>query len=84
MRPDPSTTRSAVFAPWTAFHFLFALGVERRRIVDLEEGRSLPYLVPAGIEDDLDRLGMAAVIAISRVRNIAAAVTNACRDDAGE
>src|SRR6185437_2932671 len=43
--------------------------------------------VPVGglfrIEDDLDRLGMGAVVAVGRVRHVAAAVTDARRDHTG-
>ena len=38
----------------------------------------------ARIEDDLDRLGMRAVIAVRRMRHVAAAVADARRHDAGQ
>ena len=62
-----------------------ALAILRRRIVDLEEElEQVAIRQPLRIEDDLDRLGMRAVIAVRRVRHVAAAVADARRDDAGQ
>ena len=50
------------------------LTVARRRIVDLEEElEQVPIRDLVGIEDDLDRLGMGAVVAVRGVRYVAAA-----------
>ena len=62
-----------------------ALAVQRRRVVDLEEELDqLPVTDPGGVEDDLDALGMAAVIAIGRILHIAAGVADTGLLDAGE
>src|SRR3990167_2238979 len=62
-----------------------ALAIARGRIVDLEEKFEDPAVADLiGIEIDLDRLGVRAVVAIGRVRHIAAAVTDTGADDAGE
>src|SRR5262249_44323872 len=61
-----------------------SLTVQRRGIVDLEEELEQ---VPIGdllrVEDDLDRLGVAFVIAVGRVRNVAARVAHARGENAG-
>ena len=63
---------------------IVALAVWRRGIVDLEEKfQQLSKTDDLGIEDDLDGFGMVAVIAIGRIRNLAAAVTHPGRDHAG-
>jgi hypothetical protein len=52
--------------------------------VDLKEVfQDVPVARHRRVEDDLDPLGMRAVIAISGVRNIAAGVTHTSRNDAG-
>ena len=61
-----------------------ALAVLRRRIVDLEE--ELEEVAEAhlvGIEDDLDGLGVGAVLAVGGVGDVAARVADPGRDDAG-
>ena len=59
-------------------------GGQRRRIVDLEEEfQDVPVARHCRVEDNLDPLGMRAVITIRGVRNIAARVTHTGRDDAG-
>ena len=61
---------------------IIALAVQRRRIVDLEEEfQDVPVARHCRVEDNLDPLGMRAVITIRGVRNIAR-VTHG-RDDAG-
>nr|WNL65410.1 hypothetical protein GPGIFMOB_00361 [Acinetobacter gerneri] len=63
---------------------IIALAVQRRRIVDLEEEfQDVPVARHCRVEDNLDPLGMRAVITIRGVRNIAARVTHTGRDDAG-
>ena len=55
---------------------IIALAVQRRRIVDLEENSGdVPVARHCRVEDNLDPLGMRAVITIRGVRNIAARVT---------
>src|SRR5207302_3946624 len=55
----------------------------RRRIVDLEEElEQVPVRGLLGIEDDLERLRVRAVVAIGRVRNVAAAVPDPRREHA--
>src|SRR6185369_1280765 len=55
-----------------------ALAVLRRRVVDLEkELEQLPVRETLRVEDDLDRLGVRAVVAVRRVRDVAAAVADA-------
>src|ERR1700729_973842 len=62
-----------------------ALTVLRSRVVDLEEElEQVPVGDAVRIEHDLDRLGMRAVVAISRVRNVAPRVANPRADDAVE
>src|SRR5207237_5131650 len=57
-----------------------SLPVRRRRIVDLEEElEQIPVRGLLGIEDDLERLRVRAVVAIGRVRNVAAAVPDPCQ-----
>src|SRR4029453_4657426 len=61
-----------------------SLAVQRRRVVDLEEElEQLPVGDPLRVEDDLDRFGVRPVIAVGRVRNIAAAVANASGKNPG-
>ncbi|VXB37234.1 hypothetical protein CURTO8I2_180079 [Curtobacterium sp. 8I-2] len=61
-----------------------ALAVLRRRVVDLEEElQQVPVRDPGRVEDDLDRLGVVAVVAVRRVRHVAAGVADAGADDAG-
>ncbi len=62
-----------------------ALPVQRGRIVDLEEHlQDLPVADPRRIEQDFDRLGMAAVIAVGGVPHVAPAVADASLLDTGE
>src|SRR5438067_4272970 len=61
-----------------------ALPVPRRRVVDLEE--ELEEVAEAqlvGIEDDLDGLGVRAVVAIGGIGDVAAAVADPGRDHTG-
>ena len=59
---------------------IIALAVQRRRIVDLEEEfQDVPVARHCRVEDNLDPLGMRAVITIRGVRNIAARVTHGSR-----
>jgi hypothetical protein len=44
-----------------------------------EEFENLPIADLGWIEDDLDRFGMGAVIAVSRVAHIAARIPDSCR-----
>src|SRR5215469_12822860 len=63
---------------------IIALTVERGGIVDLEEElQHGPEARLCGIEDDLDRLGMAFVIAVSCILHRTASVANACRNHTG-
>ena len=58
-----------------------ALPVLRRRVVDLEEElQQVPEGDLLGIEDDLDRLGVVAVVAVRGVRRVAAGVADAGGD----
>src|SRR5215218_7176301 len=60
-----------------------ALTVPRRRIVDLEEElQQVSIRDPHWVEDDLDRLGVRAVLAVRRVRDVAAAVAHPRRQNA--
>src|SRR3546814_18545369 len=62
-----------------------ALAVLRGGIVDLEEELQDPPVADLlGIEDDLDALGMGAVVAVGRVRHVAAGLADAGRADAGQ
>ena len=64
---------------------VIALAVRRRRVMDLEEElQQRAVAQPRRVEDDLDRLGMRAVVAVGRVGHVAAAVAHAGRDDAGQ
>ena len=73
-RRSPSDSLRRRSLPWR-----FARG----RIVDLEEELQQRAVADLrGIEDDLDRLGMGAVVAIGRVRHVAAGIADAGRDDA--
>src|SRR4051794_34174105 len=61
-----------------------ALAIPRRRVVDLEEElEDVAVGDLLRVEDDLDRLGMRAVVAVGRVGDVAAGVSDARRDDAG-
>ena len=42
--------------------------------------KQLPVAQPLGIEDNFDRLGVAAMVAVSRIRNVPAAVADPRRD----
>jgi hypothetical protein len=42
--------------------------------------KQLPVAQPLGIEDNFDRLGVAAMVAVSRIRNVTAAVAHSGRD----
>src|SRR6478735_9983863 len=56
---------------------VIALAVQRRGIVDLEEEfQDLAETDDPGIEDDLDRFGVIAVVAIGGVRHLAAGITD--------
>src|SRR3954449_12646251 len=58
-----------------------ALPVVRRRVVDLEEElQQLPERDHVGVEDDLDRLRVIAVIPVRGVRGVAARVSDAGGD----
>ena len=60
-----------------------ALAVLRRRIVDLEEElEQVAERLPLGVEDDLDRLGVGAVVAVGRVGDVTAGVAHSGRDHA--
>src|SRR4051812_23113735 len=60
-----------------------ALAIPRRRVVDLEEElEDVAVGDLLGVEDELDRLRVRAVVAIGRVGNVAAGVSDARRDDA--
>ena len=60
------------------------LAVQRRRVVDLEEElEQVAVRGLLGIEDDLDRLGVRPVVAVRRVRDVAARVADPRRQDAG-
>ncbi len=62
-----------------------ALAVLRGRVVDLEEElEQVAVGDPLRVEDDLDRLGVGAVVAVGRVRHVAARVSDARGDDAVE
>ena len=63
---------------------IVALTVLGRRIVDLEEElEQVAEGLVLRVEDDLDRLGMRAVVAVGRVGDIAAGVADSCRDHPG-
>src|SRR5438876_569018 len=60
-----------------------ALTVSRRRVVNLKEELQQPAITDLSwIEDDLDRFGVRAVIAVCRVENVAAGVPDPRRDHA--
>jgi hypothetical protein len=62
-----------------------ALPVPRGRVVDLEEElQQVTEGELVRVEDDLDGLGVAAVVPVRRVRHVAARVTHPGRDHAGE
>src|SRR5829696_7767030 len=59
-----------------------ALAVGRRRVVDLEEElEQLTVGGHLGVEDDLDRLGVGAVVAVGGVGDVAAGVAHPGRED---
>jgi hypothetical protein len=59
-----------------------ALAVHGRRVVDLEEElEQVAIRGQIGIEHDLDRLGMRAVVAVGRIWNVASGVAHPSRDD---
>ena len=61
-----------------------ALAVAGGRVVDLEEElQQVAVARPGRVEDDLDRLGVAGVVAVGRVGVLAAGVADPGRDDAG-
>src|SRR5205814_1892970 len=61
-----------------------ALAVQGRRVVDLEEEfEELSVRDSLGIEDDLERLRVTVMVAVGRIRNVAAGVADPCRNDAG-
>src|SRR5690606_35072765 len=61
------------------------LAVLRRRVVDLEEElQDAPVTDLLRIEDDLDALGVGAVVAVGGVGHVAAGVADAGLDDAGQ
>src|SRR5574337_221520 len=61
-----------------------ALSVARGRVVDLEEKLQQPAVADhRRVENDLDRFGMVAVVAIGGVGYVAAGVTDARGNDAG-
>src|SRR5262249_35822998 len=64
---------------------IVALPVARRRVMDLEEEfEDLPVAGLGRVEQNLDRLGMRAVVAIGRRRHVAAGIADPRRDDAGQ
>jgi hypothetical protein len=61
-----------------------SLPVQRCGVVDLEEElQQVAVGDLLGVEDDLDRLGVRAVVAVGRVRDVPAAVAHPCGDHAG-
>src|SRR5687768_1459294 len=64
---------------------IVALAIESGRIVDLEEElQKIAIADVVRVVVDLDGLGMSSVVAIGRVRHIAAGISDACVDDAGQ
>src|SRR5215472_7746288 len=62
-----------------------ALPVQRGRVVDLEEElQQVPVGGLVRVEGDLDRLGVAVVVAVGGVRHVTAGVADPARDHAGE
>src|SRR6202022_3279664 len=62
-----------------------ALPVACGRVVDLEEElQQVPVGHLVRVEDDLDGLGVAAVVPVGRVRHVAAAVPDPSGDHAGQ
>src|SRR5579871_3010217 len=62
-----------------------ALPVSGRRIVDLEKELEQPAVAGLRrIEDDLDRLGVVAVVAVGRIENLAAGIADPGRNHAWE
>src|ERR1700754_2947228 len=60
-----------------------ALAVLGRRVVDLEEAlEDVPVGDALGVEDDLDRLGVAGMVAVGRVVVLPAGVADPRGDDA--
>src|SRR5690606_18089404 len=63
--------------------YIVALPVLRARVVDLEEEfQKVPVAGLLRVEDDLDRLGMGAMVTVGRVLDVAAAIADARRDHA--
>src|SRR5262245_58067017 len=63
---------------------VIALPIPCGRIVDLEEVFQDPSVTDLlGIEGDLDAFGMGAVVAIGRIRNVAAGIAHTALHDAG-
>src|SRR5437016_224911 len=61
-----------------------ALAVLGRRIVDLkEELQKIPVADDIGVEDDLDGLGVAAVVAVGRIGDVPTGVADPGRDHSG-
>src|SRR3954452_8492743 len=64
---------------------IITLAVERGRIVDLEEELQQPAIADlSGIEDDFDRFGVTAMVAVGSVRDFAAGIADAGHEDARE
>ena len=60
-----------------------ALAIRRCRIVDLEEElEQIPIRRLLGIEDDLDRLSVGAMMSVGRVRHVATGIADSGREDA--
>src|SRR3546814_7484761 len=60
-----------------------ALAVQCRRIVDLEEKlEQVPISRLVGVEDDLDRLSVGAMISVGRIRHIATGIADSGRKNA--
>src|SRR3954451_25386105 len=60
-----------------------ALTIARGGVVDLkEEFQQRPIVYRRGVESDLDRLGMAFMVAISRILHLTAGVADTGRDHA--
>src|SRR5262245_42450692 len=64
---------------------IIALAIHRGGIVDLEEELQKVAIADAlRVERDLDGLRVRSMVAIGRVRHIAARVSDTCVDDAGQ
>src|SRR3546814_770927 len=60
-----------------------ALTVQRRRIMDLEEKlEQIPIGRLVGVEDDLDRLSVGAMISVGRIRHVATGIADSGRKNA--